>query len=936
MSDFLGADEVEELMKEYLVVLWTSDLHQVLYFQQAKTGEVEIYANTAAASTMGRRQLGSCQPDQLSSWIAAFESNGRLHTVAFAGQALYSSALQQALDHGWKARVQRLARKGDCQALSNFGTQEEETAAGRIFKQTDPSVRQIVITEVLGTALLFVEANFCFDDNEFFGNCLKSCRPENEVYERVIPQLVAAKGLKQVLFTDSALAERACGEPRNRAYLQMFSVFGDPDLSVNQQRDQLRERLASYTSVFPPSAQQASTTGWLDAARIKFGLARRAVIPAVSGSGVERCMLRIYLELEQAEVLEEVQSLSNEAQALALSSSADRRLKVAVQLLAKAKQGVLSRDDVTQVLLPGCDESDLWWDAIIRATTTQWLRSNQPDDWIALIGERAPKVLQDLSRKDSEHYGRIRAAFAEALGSDRLQAIFPFQTYESELAVGKNYREFRDNLDKALLHSPGADDGRVRVDPSDMRKGHFGFHHFYTHLVLSGYCYDEETAQELLDKAHRLWGDSSQHYHAQVEQYLRHDYTSDALGLCKRWLSEYEQDADAWYCMGEIQNRQQDYAQARESFQHSAARAEHKYRARLEASRCLCRMGRSDEGAFELRALIDVDPGPEARVLLGNILWSNEQHAEAMALYRPLDIGDIDAYGGLAPYLLSLFDTEGWEAVSVALDQNFARLGNFEKQIVVYSLATALQGTGRAHLVHDYLIDLLLFDEGWEAAVYIVAECCLACGDCGTGREILGRALTSPCAAEFLSVTLAQSFMYTIEPKDQDLLRCFETCQEGLEQYPEAYDLCNLAGQTAVYAQQDGEAYFLRALALLNETPASEHSLSSILSQAISLCNLQRVNEAIQILDGLTPSDVLSDLEALLYRALLACAAQAADVPQHYQTANQQLRAAEPNCARSGLQRHLTDLQLYGMRGLIPDWHARQISAQTLYQGINT
>ena len=604
--------------------------------------------------------------------------------------------------------------------------------------------------------------------------------------------------------------------------------------------------------------------------------------------------------------------------------------------LAKAKQGVLSRDDVTQVLLPGCEESDLWWDAIVRATTTQWLRSNQPDDWIALIGERAPKVLQDLSRQDSEHYERIRAAFAQALGSERLQAIFPFQTYESELAVGKKYREFRDNLDKALLHPPGADDGRFRIDSSDMRKGHFGFHHFYTHLVFSGYCYDEETAQELLDKAHRLWGDSSQHYHAQVEQYLRHGYASDAQDLCKRWLSEYEQDADAWYCMGEIQNRQEDYAQARESFQHSAECAERKYRARLEAARCLCRMGRSDEGAFELRALIDVDPEPEACVLLGNILWSNEQHAEAMALYRLLDIGDIDAYGGLLPYLLSLFGTEGWDAVNVALDHNFARLGDLEKQMLVYSLATALQGTGRAYLIHDHFIDLLQFDDGWEAAVYAVAECCLACGDCTKGREILSKALASPCAAEFLSVALAQSFMYTIELKDQDLLRCFETCQKGLEQYPEAYELYNLAGQTAVYAHQDGEAYFLRALALLNVTPAREHTLSSILSKAIALCNLQRVNEAIQILDNLAPSDVLSDLEALLYRALLACAAQAADVPQHYQTANQQLLAAEPNCARSGLQRHLTDLQLYGKRGLIPDWHALQISAQTLYQGINS
>lgn len=929
MSDYLDSDEVDACMRGHLADLWNNELHKVVYVQQAKNGEFEIYGNRAAAAFMGRRQLAMSKSDQLGSWIDALQSNGRLHAAVFAGQGQFNVALEQALAQGWSAQVRRVVREGDCQGSSNFGTSTEQAITERMLATAGPSEQRIAITPVLGTQMLFVQANFCYDDSAFFGNWLKSCRPEHEVFERVIPQLVAAKGLKQVLFSDAALFDRAITEPRNAPYISMFAVQADPDANARRQCAVLQQRLSSYDTAHPAVGQQTASFNWLEAALGLLGL-KSAAPPTATETQSQRCMLRIYLELEQAEALADIQSLSDEAHAMPVTRVTDQRLATAVQLLAKAKLGKLSRDDVTERLWSVCDELDFWWEAILSAGTRQWLRSGSPADWVTLIGERGQKVLQALARNDSEDFSAIRTAFAQAFGSQRLQAVFPFADHESELMVGERYRELRDKLDKALLHPPRAEGTSKLWDPDDMRQGSVSYHRFYTHLFVWDQCYAQQTAQELLDKAHGLWGDSAEHYKAQAGLFLLHDDLDKAQHLCERWLSEYAEDAEAWFCQGTLQFRHQDYPQARESYLRSLALNEKHTQARLEAARCLCWMERSDEAISELRALINNGYSPAAGVLLGNLLYEKGQHVDALAVYRSLKAEDIEAYSGRMFYLLSIFHHEGWEAACAEYSENIERIGEFHRRSFIYRVATDLQNAGRADLVYEQIVGLLQFDEEWDLAVYRVADCCFECSKCSEGRDILSKALTASCAEEYLSLSLAQSFIYTFAPKEQDFARCLTACLEGLEQYPESYDLCNLAGQAAMHADCEGDDFFQRALTLLEAIPADEHGALSRQSQAVALFNLQRLDDAVQTLDSLPPSAEPPYLEFMLFRTLLACAEQAEDLSQRYEAARQQLLAQEPWRIRTELLHHLVDLELYGKRGLVPDWQARQATAQRL------
>ncbi|MGH8487259.1 MAG: hypothetical protein ACRESP_22890, partial [Pseudomonas sp.] len=292
-------------------------------------------------------------------------------------------------------------------------------------------------------------------------------------------------------------------------------------------------------------------------------------------------------------------------------------------------------------------------------------------------------------------------------------------------------------------------------------------------------------------------------------------------------------------------------------------------------------------------------------------------------------------YGGLVAYLSCLVHAKGWEATGETVNNNWTRLNDLERQVFTFSVATDLQSLGCTGLVLNEIISLLQFDEGWDAAVYTVADCFFKCGEFSSGRAILSQALHADCAGEFMNLLLAQSFMYAPDSRDRDLKRCFEICLEGLEHYPESYDLCNLAGQAAANADPKGEAFFQRTLALLEEIPIGEHTSSSSLAKAVALCNLHRVNESAQMMDAFALSEMADDLDYLLYRALLACVLRAGDVSRRYEAVERQLGAVKPFRARAAVRCQLVDLQLYGERGLLSNWQARHASAEMLYRTIS-
>lgn len=104
--------------------------------------------------------------------------------------------------------------------------------------------------------------------------------------------------------------------------------------------------------------------------------------------------------------------------------------------------------------------------------------------------------------------------------------------------------------------------------------------------------------------------------------------------------------------------------------------------------------------------------------------------------------------------------------------------------------------------------------------------------------------------------------------------------------------LCNLAGELAEANGQSGEAWFLRVAALLTSLPE--------------------------------PYQVLS-------RILIACVAGMNNNDECYSLDKAQLLSVGLLEVKEALHDHLTDLERYGQRGLIQDWHVyHTIAAEPL------
>ncbi|HID9036314.1 TPA: tetratricopeptide repeat protein [Klebsiella variicola] len=937
MSDYLDSEVVEESMQKYFPELWPSTSHRALYCQRNAEGSIELFGNKALTVVLPLQMLKAITEQQLVSWVAMLEAIGPLTAVIVAGQDLYATVLSYAQRDNWKARVRRVVRKGDCQANSNFGTDSEQIAATRILANGDSSQRQIAVIEVLGTDLFFFQANFHWDELAYFN--LKSCLTLKTLCSIAIPQLVSHKGITGVLFADSATASQVYSVDNMESYSRLFCIAPDPDDHAVAERESLRKALALY----PVEASGLTEAihlvgGWLNAARKRFGLAadnkddgKSKETDSVTTEKAR--LLYIFFQLAHTQEVPTIRSLGAELTPRASRDEFTLRLRKALLLIAKAKLGELTAEYQPEidVFLNSTTENDIWWQPTIVALTHNWVIQGLPDNWLIQLGDRGTAGVLEVARQNQTSYDKIRAEWLRLFVGDEGDFILPFTRFSDEIELGDYYRESQRVIDCALAGELSinkkniSSEQKASMSEMDKIKFYIGFSWFREN-------YSDQMIRRVLEKARMAWGDSKEQFCAEFYFLMWRDQNIvKAEQCCAAWINSYPDDDAAWYCKGILKINMQHTEEARLCFLHSATLTNNNQAALFEAARCLWRMDNDIDKAnaeTELRELVDQkEPHPRACALLGLMRFFDNDYAQALIYFRQANVDGIDAERALYPFLLCLLQQEGWAVANKSFEENVDRLNDQELSLYITGATLLLYGTEQGCLIAaHHFSPLLKFEENWKNTIDIVVYCCFKSGDWQKGRELAQRVLASPWGGESHASQLICSYIYTTQARD--LAQGCSLAAEFVNRFPESFILCNLAGELSETTGQNGEAFFLRASEILYAVPTEERDEYQSVNLAVALCNLRQFPLAYDIIP-----ENLSEPCHIFTRILISCAAGINCIDEYYSRAKETLLSAESLEVKQALYDHLIDLELYGQRGLIPDWQQYQSIATKFFSG---
>jgi len=908
MSDYLEAEKVDECLQSHLNELWGHG-KRTIYVQANDAGALEIYGSPALAREVGRRLLDTTSVHQLSSWIAALGSAASPEVAVFAGQNLYAQALRIAVADQWSIEVRRVARAGDCQGSSNYGTDAEQECTRRILNLCESSEPRIALIEVLGAELFFTHANFQWAGESLFESNVKSCRAFDEVCELVIPRIVAKKGVKQIVFAEADLADRMSRAGKLSPYKSLFWIVADPDPSAAQARLQLRNNMAGYMALRGTHSSTPSRQSWLEAARSKLGLTRSADNGPISASGENRQLLQTFLALRDSSDDPEIRRLLGKARAIAVSDNFSR-LKQGVLLLACAKlREPCDAQDVIFLATPEC-KANLWWKDAAIAVTRNWIQSKEPSDWVRSLCAIDLEVLQEVARQDRESYTALRSEMLGVMGSDATSSMLPFETFEEDQESSGHFRKLQGILEEgarraARAQTPSENDWSWQLDVST----------FYTTLTILP-LFSRDITLRLLARAKDLWGESARQSQAESSVYLRAGELDSADRACREWFAFAPMDPDAWFQDGEIKRERRNAEAACESYLRSAELAEKKGAARLAAARCLWFLNRDDEAATQLQAVLEDGHDAEASVFLGRIRAAHGDYSTALTIFKALKIEEINEYVGLVPYLYCLTMVESWESTKTEFERHFDKLSEDELRWYISIACPMLHGKGMASAACDTFGPLLMFTQEWEAAVSSVGTCCLAASNFALAEAIFEICRDCEWMSEALYMDFSRIHMYAPNFGASSLRRSFEIAIDGLSKFPTSSMLNNQAGESAAFAGQSGDSYFCRTIELINAVGATNQGAFDYLQLAIAHCNLRQFENAqTEIERSIFVDDQFS---SRLYKTVIVCASDGMNA-QQICSDPEQLNFSRSPAHLENLRCHMVDLELYQRRGLITD-----------------
>ncbi|MEG1211003.1 MAG: hypothetical protein RSE29_07775 [Leclercia sp.] len=924
MSDYQQPDRVDDCLSHHFPERWSSASQRTLYCQQNAAGAIELYASAACALVTPPQPLVTVSEQQLPAWIALLNSIGPLNAVIVAGQDLYATVFGYVRRENREIGVTRVVQEGDGLAPAQFGTYAEQRAATRILTSRHKMKKRIVVMEVLGTDLYYLQGNFHWQDSAAFD--LSICRSLTSLCKLVIPQLVVRKGLSEIIFVDQASAQRVYDAENMEPYRRLLRVVEDPDELAASNREMLQQLLARTSADVSGDSVTRRVGEWLGTARKRFGLDPESAHPGIADDKTH--LLRLFLHILHTQDAVLIRALIAELAQFTRQDEFTFRLRRAALLLAHAKLGELTAAHQSEidVLLITSTENDIWWQPAITALTQHWVQHDVPDDWLAQLHDRGNAALLAVSAENQTNYDKIRTAWLRLLDGDEREFILPFDSFSDEVNLGGNYRQLHRLADSALAGEVNASDKNI----SSQRKALLSEQdrlQFYSTLTFGREYYSDQMIERLLEKAKTAWGDSREHFTTEfLFLFSRKQDFIQAERCCSAWITAWPDDDNAWFYQGTLKRELQQSDDARRCFLHSATLTDYKKPALVEAALCLWAADNIDQAEAELRPLIDPnDIFPAAYAVLGLIRIIAHDYAQALTLFRQITLEDIDANGVLYPWLHCLLLQEGWESANRAFTENVTRLSDQELVLYITGATLSLKGSEQGcHIAAQTFVPLLKYEEQWNNAIETVMACCFKSGDWQTGRELALRTLANPWGSEAQALQLVYSYMY--QSQAQDFVQGSALAAQFAARFPDSYLLCNLAGELAETTGQSGEDYFLRVSSLLTLVPAVQRDEAQSMSLALALCNLRQFAQAYD-----TIPEQLTGPGHILNRILIACAAGINDIDECYSLAKGQLRSAEFFEVKEALHDHLTDLERYGQRGLIPDWHVYQTLAARLF-----
>lgn len=924
MSDFLKPERVDECLSRHFPELWPSASRRALYCQQNAAGAIELYANTAVDLITPLQPLVVISEQQLPSWITLLNAIGPLSGVFVAGQDLYATLSGHARRERWKIGIRRVVQEGDGQAPVNFGTDIEQRAALRILATRKNAQTRIVLMEIVGTDLFYLQSNFPWTDNAAFD--LNICRSLSALCKLVIPQLVARKGLTEIIFADSAVADAVYDMENMEPYRHLLRLEADPDVLAVSNREVLQQLL------IPPSSGDSVTYSvgqWLATARKRFGFAAdRTQLDIAAVTAEKTRLLRLFLQIFHSPEPATIRGLSAELTQFTRQDEFTLRLRRAALLLARARLGELTAAHQSEIdiLLMTSTENDIWWQPAITALTQHWVQYDLPDDWLTQLHDRGNAALLAVSSESEASYDKIRTAWLRLVDSDESEFILPFAAFSDEVNLGGNYRQLHRLVDGALAGEVSGSGKNI----THTRKAILAERdrmQFYSTLTFGRDYYSDQMIRRLLEKAKTAWGDSREHFTGEfLFLFSREQDIAEAERCSSAWITAFPDDDNAWFYQATVKREQGQTEEARRCFLHSATLTPFKKPALVEAALCLWAADNIDAAEAELWPLIDADDRfPPAYAVLGLIRIVAHDYAEALALFRQITLEDIDANGVLYPWLHCLLLQEGWAVANTAFNETASRLSDQELARYITGAALSLNSSEQGcQIAAHTFAPLLKFEESWNSAVDTVMACCFKSGEWQTGRELALRALANPWGSESQALQLVYSFMY--QSQAQDFAQGLALAVEFATRFPDSFLLCNVAGELAEATGQSGEAWFLRVSALLTAIPVIQRDERQSMGLALALCNLRQFPQAYDTL----PVQV-TEPEHILSRILIACVAGINDIDEFYSLAKAQLMSVEFLDVQKAMHDHLTDLERYGQRGLIPDWHLYHAIAAGLF-----
>jgi len=920
MSDYLQPEMIDEYLSSHFPELWPSASDRVVYCQQHTGGAIELYGNAALALSAPHQALAAIAELQLSSWINLLDAIGPLSAMIVAGQDLYATVIGCTRHHHGHLNVLRVVEQGDGQTPASLGTEAEQNAALRILATRDNTQNRVVVMDVAGTDLVFVQANFPWTPAAAFD--LSLCRPLPVLCNLIIPQLVARKGISEIIFADQASADRAHGMENMEPYQPLLRVEPDPDALAVSNRDMLQQLLAHSPVGLENITHKVGE--WLTTARDRFRFASHGAASQAATAEKLR-LLRLFLQLVHTRDVEIIRALSAELTQSVSPDEFTSRLRRAAWLIAHARLGEITaahQPDI-DVLLITSTENDIWWPPAIAALTQHWVQYGFPDNWLAQINDRGTAALLDVSAENPTSYQKIRTEWLRLLNGNERDFILPFAAFNDEVDLGGNYRKLQRLVDSALAGEVSS----AAKHPSGKHKALLAERErtqFYRLLTFDREYYSSLMIRRLLEKAKTAWGASKEHFTAEfLFLFSREQDFAQAEHCAGAWISAFPEDDNAWFYSGTLKREAGQPEEARRCFLHAATLTDYKKPALVEAALCLWSADNIEGAEAELQALIDpAEPYPPAFAVLGLIAIVAHDYARALTLFRQITIDDIDANGVLYPWLHCLLLQEGWEATGRAFSENVARMSDRELALYITGATLTLSGSEQGcQIAARTFAPLLKFEEHWNSAIDSVIACCFKSGDWQTGRELALRALANPWGSESQALQLVYSFLY--QPQAQDFPKGFALASGLVARFPDSFLLCNLAGELAEANGLSGEDYFRHVAALLTPLQRDERQNMSL---ALALCNLHQFSEAYQTL----PEQVTEPYQ-ILSRILIACVAGLNNIDEFYSLAKAQLVSAEFLDVKEALHVHLTDLERYGQRGLIPDWHLYHAIAAALF-----